>query len=95
MCNNCSCDHQHQCSIVGYFPIGFCCSYCITYDEAQICHCEESETKAVELHSDIKREVKLISATIEGKLLKVVIEQEGEEIPLHIDIKKYIESKKS
>jgi hypothetical protein len=36
-------------------------------------------------------EFKLISSSIEGSLLRVVIENKGEEIPIYIDLKKHLE----
>ncbi len=87
MCNNCNCDNFDKCSIVGYQPIGFCCSYCIICDEHHIClHIEK---KAEEKEKGIE----LVSATVEGNLLKVVIKQKGKEFPIVIDIQRQLGSK--
>ncbi len=84
MCNNCNCDNYNKCSIVGYLPIGFCCSYCIIYDEHHICLNIEKTTQ------EEAEEIKLISSSIEKNLLRVVIKQKGKEIPIYIDLKKQL-----
>ena len=92
MCNNCNCDGYDKCSIVGYLPIGFCCSHCFLYDETRTClltktkHLEESS-----ISKDLEVEFKLISTSIEGSLLRVVIESKGQQIPIYIDLKKHLE----
>ena len=87
MCNNCNCDNFDKCSIIGYMPIGFCCSFCIICDEHHIC-------LHIEKKSEVKeKEIELVSSSIEGNLLKVVIKQEGKEIPIYIDIQKQLNSK--
>ena len=89
MCQNCNCDFFDRCSIVGYMPIGFCCENCFLYDKSTTCLKSKSKSKEEIEVGDIK----LISALIEGQLLKVVIEhQEKEEKTLVIDLKKYLES---
>jgi hypothetical protein len=75
-------------------PIGFCCENCYLYDEYMTCL--SSRTKAIEEKEegveDLK-EIKLVSASIEGNLLKVVITKKAEpEKTLYIDLKKYLES---
>ena len=92
MCNNCNCDGYDRCSIVGYLPIGFCCAHCLLYNETHTClstknkHLEEGESS-----KGLEGEFKLISSAIEGNLLKVVVENKGEEIPIYIDLKKHLE----
>ncbi len=92
MCNNCNCDGYDRCSIVGYLPIGFCCSHCFLYNETHTClltktkHLEEKTTSKVS-----EGDFKLISSSIEGSLLRVVIETKGEELPIYIDLKKHLE----
>lgn len=89
MCQNCNCDFFDRCSIVGYMPMGFCCENCALYDKYTTCLKSKSKNKGETEVGDIK----LISALIEGQLLKVVIEpQEKEEKTLVIDLKKYLES---
>ncbi len=92
MCNNCNCDGYNKCSIVGFFPIGFCCARCYLYNETRTClstktkHLEEGATS-----KGIEGDFKLISSSIEGNLLRVVIENKGKEIPIFIDLKKHLE----
>ncbi|MFW9784440.1 MAG: hypothetical protein ACFFFB_19325 [Candidatus Heimdallarchaeota archaeon] len=70
-------------------PIGFCCENCFLYDEFTICLKSKSKNKETVEIGDLK----LINASIEGQLLKVVIShQEKEEKTLFIDLKKYLES---
>ncbi len=92
MCNNCNCDGYDRCSIVGYLPIGFCCSHCFLYDETHTCLLTKTthlEEKTISKVSEV--EFKLISSSIEGSLLRVVIEAKGEELPIYIDLKKHLE----
>jgi len=94
MCNNCNCDGYDKCSIVGYLPFGFCCSHCFLYNEAHTCL--STKTKRLEEDSasrSIEGELKLISSSIEGGFLRVVIENKGEEIPIDIDLKKHLENR--
>jgi hypothetical protein len=84
MCNNCNCDAYDQCSIVGYMPIGFCCTKCFLYDEAHTC-----------LESSVKGKVskiEAVSAKIEDGVLKVVIKKDEKEVPLVIDLEKQLGS---
>ncbi|MFX1343951.1 MAG: hypothetical protein ACFFAI_02500 [Promethearchaeota archaeon] len=94
MCQNCNCDFFDRCSIVGYMPIGFCCENCYLYDEYTTCL--KSKTKSeLEKEPGVETisEIKLSHASIEGKLLKVIITQKDEkEKTLLIDLKKYLES---
>jgi len=89
MCQNCNCDFFDRCSIVGYMPVGFCCEDCFLHDEHTTCLKSKSKGKEeIEVGN-----IKLINASIEGQLLKVVIEhQEKEEKTLLIDLKKYLQS---
>ncbi len=92
MCNNCNCNGYNKCSIVGYLPIGFCCAHCFLYNETHTCL--STKTKPLEesaISNGSEGEFKLISSTIEGSLLRVVIENKGEEIPIYIDLKKHLE----
>ena len=92
MCNNCNCDAYDKCSIVGYLPIGFCCSHCYLYNEAHTCLLTKTKRMEEETISKVSEgEFKLISSSIEGSLLRVVIEDKGEEIPIYIDLKKHLE----
>lgn len=92
MCKNCSCDNYDKCSIVGYMPIGFCCSLCYLYDEHNVCLNVSKKRDNFTSTTPLRSKIKLISASIEGDLLKVIIDQEGSEIPLYIDLKKYLEN---
>ncbi len=94
MCQNCNCDFFDRCSIVGYMPIGFCCENCHLYDEFVTCLKSKNNVNGeIELKTASIGEIKLINASIEGELLKVVIKQEHErEKTLFIDLKKYLVS---
>lgn len=39
MCNHCDCKNEmhHSCSILGHMPKGFCCEYCIGYENRLTC----------------------------------------------------------
>ncbi|UCC20192.1 MAG: hypothetical protein JSV62_02600 [Promethearchaeota archaeon] len=94
MCKNCNCEYFEKCSIVGFMPVGFCCENCFLYDEYTTCLKSKTRTKE-EKESDYEKMglIKLISASIEGELLKVVIEhEEKKEKTLVIDLNKYLES---
>jgi hypothetical protein len=73
-------------------PIGFCCENCFLYDEHHTCL--ETKSKVKEVKSSVElSEIKLNSASIEGNLLKVVIEDEdAKKRTILIDLKKYLES---
>ena len=92
MCNNCNCDGYDKCSIVGYLPFGFCCSHCFLYNETHTCL--STKTKHLEegtIPKGFDGEFKLISSSIEGSLLRIVVENKGEKIPIYIDLKKHLE----
>jgi len=36
MCN-CDCENYERCSIVGYFPVAFCCSKCVHREAREVC----------------------------------------------------------
>ena len=91
MCNNCNCDHYYQCSIVGFMPIGFCCSECVLYDEMHTCLTTKSKG-SIKLESgetEEKEDIKLISTSIEGNLIKVIIKKMSKEVPILIDLAKH------
>ena len=88
MCNNCNCDNFDQCSIVGYLPVGFCCSNCYLYDEAHTC----LKTKTKYATSEGTEIIEPISTTIEGGLLKVEIKKKGKKVPIYIDLQKQLGS---
>jgi len=73
-------------------PIGFCCENCFLYDD--YCTCLRSKSKInekIELEKEKLGDIKLVGASIEGQLLKIVIEyQKEEEKTLLIDLKKYL-----
>jgi hypothetical protein len=91
VCNNCNCENYDQCSIVGYMPIGFCCSKCVLYDEEHTCL--STKTKRVSEKSVRLKEgeLKPISTSIENGLLRVVIKKNDKEIPVYIDLQKHLE----
>ncbi|MBY9011912.1 MAG: hypothetical protein KGD70_06025 [Candidatus Lokiarchaeota archaeon] len=84
MCNNCNCEAYDQCSIVGYLPIGFCCTKCYVFNEAHTCL--ESKTK------EKVSKIEPVSATIEGGVLRVVIRKNEKEVPLVINLDKHLGS---
>jgi uncharacterized protein YpiB (UPF0302 family) len=75
-------------------PVGFCCESCFLYDEYTTCLKSKTNSNAeVEEKASNLGNIKLISASIEGELLKVVIEHLDEkEKSLFIDLKKYLQS---
>ncbi len=79
--------------MVGYMPVGFCCTRCIIYDEK--CTCLTMPLKSKEKDQiDLENASTIltpISTKIEGGMLKVVLEQEGKKIPIVIDFKKQFE----
>ncbi|MFX1571187.1 MAG: hypothetical protein ACFFB0_00390 [Promethearchaeota archaeon] len=84
MCNNCNCEAYDRCSIVGFMPVGFCCTKCVLYDEEQTC-----------LHASLKGKVSKIepiSTKIEDGVLKVVVKKDNKEIPLVIDLDRQFSS---
>ena len=84
MCNNCNCEAYDQCSIVGYMPVGFCCTKCYLYNEVHTCL--ESRTKGK------VSKIEPVSATIEDGVLKVVVRKDDKEVPLVIDLDKQLGS---
>jgi len=92
MCNNCNCDNYDKCSIVGYMPVGFCCSKCILYDEKHTCLKTKSVRKESGALGENEDPLKPISTSIEEGLLKVVVEKKGKEIPIYIDLQKQLDS---
>ncbi len=88
MCNNCNCDAFDQCSIVGYMPVGFCCSKCVLYDQVHTCLTSKSKPKMGVGESE---RIEPVSTTIEDGLLKVVLKKEKKEFPIYIDLQKQFE----
>ena len=95
MCNSCNCDAYDRCSIVGYMPVGFCCSKCVLYDEHHTCLKTKAKPGYVNAEGEVEEADRFhpISTTIEDGLLKVVISKKGKEIPIVIDIQKQLDSK--
>ncbi|MFX1377415.1 MAG: hypothetical protein ACFFA0_16575 [Promethearchaeota archaeon] len=93
MCQNCNCDFFDRCSIVGYMPIGFCCENCYLYDKNATCLKSQSKIEQEKKPGTQRlEEIKLVNASIEGELLKIVITQKGEkEKTLYIDLKNYLQ----
>jgi len=91
MCNNCNCENYDQCSIVGYMPIGFCCSKCVLYNEEHTCLSTKTK-KLTGKSGEAKEEIlRPISTSIENGLLRVVIKKDDKEIPVYIDLQKHLE----
>ncbi|MFX1365912.1 MAG: hypothetical protein ACFFCE_19370 [Promethearchaeota archaeon] len=84
MCNNCNCEAYDQCSIVGYMPVGFCCTKCDLYDEVHTCLKSRATAKEVKIEA--------VSAKIEGGVLKVVVKKDEKVVPLVIDLDKQLGS---
>jgi len=93
MCNNCNCDNYDKCSIVGYMPVGFCCSKCYLYDEARTCLRGKSVLTVEVEASEEESGIHPVSSEVENGMVKVVIEEKGKKIPIFIDIKKQLEDK--
>lgn len=95
MCNNCNCDAYDRCSIVGYMPVGFCCSKCVLYDEKYTCLKTKARHELLNADGEVDEadQFRPISTTIEDGLLKVVISKKDREIPIVIDIQKQLDSK--
>ncbi|MHA1291345.1 MAG: hypothetical protein ACTSQJ_01605 [Promethearchaeota archaeon] len=91
MCNNCNCDNYDKCSIVGFMPIGFCCSNCYLYDENYTCLKTKTKPKEKNILNNSAKTLIPISTKIEDGLLKVVLKQEDKEIPIIIDLQKHLE----
>lgn len=84
MCNSCNCDGYDQCSVVGYMPVGFCCTKCYLYNEMQTCLKTSTKEKVSKIEP--------ISAKIEDGVLKVVVKKDEKEVPLVIDLDKQLGS---
>ena len=95
MCNSCNCDAYDRCSIVGYMPVGFCCSKCVLYEEKYTCLKTKANPELLNEDGVVEEvdQFHPISTTIEDGLLKVVISKKGREIPIVIDIQKQLGSK--
>jgi hypothetical protein len=95
MCNSCNCDAYDLCSIVGYMPVGFCCSKCVLYEEKYTCLKTKANPEFLNEDGVVEEADQFhpISTTIEDGLLKVVISKKGREIPIVIDIQKQLGSK--
>lgn len=85
MCKSCDCDNYEKCSIVGYMPIGYCCSLCNQYEEHKTCINEED--KEIPVSGSV---IKLIKSEIKDNDLFIIIEKEGKEFKLRIDLKTYL-----
>lgn len=84
MCNNCNCEAYDQCSIVGYMPVGFCCTKCYLYNEEHTCLNSRTKGKVSKIEP--------VSATIVDGVLKVVVMKDEKEVPLVIDLDKQLGS---
>jgi hypothetical protein len=73
-------------------PIGYCCDNCKN-DESITCLKSKAENgEKSKMKTESMAEIKLISTSIEGELLKVIIELKDEkEKTVLIDLKKYLE----
>ncbi len=92
MCNNCNCDNYDQCSIVGYLPVGFCCSKCYLYNEQRTCLSAQSK-KPKKISQTQAEKITPIETKIEAGMLKVIIEKDGKKVPLVIDLKQQLGEK--
>ena len=94
MCNNCNCEGYNRCSIVGYMPVGFCCSKCQLYDEQHTCLNTKTQRKETLSEEDKEKmeELRPVSTTIEDGILKVVIGKKDKEKEIYIDLQKHLES---
>ncbi len=90
MCKDCSCDNYEKCSIVGFMPMGFCCENCILFINECVCNNIAPKTE-IATSKALEGKIKLIHTSIEGEFLKVIIEQEGKKIPIHFDLKKFLD----
>ena len=91
MCKECSCDNYEKCSIVGFMPMGFCCENCILGNNEDACNNIASKVETT-TSKVLNNKMKLLHTSIEGEILKVIIEYKGKKIPIHFDLKKYLES---
>ncbi len=94
MCNNCNCEGYDRCSIVGYMPVGFCCSKCQLYDAQHTCLNTKTQRKETLSEEDKEKmeELRPVSTTIEDGILKVVIGKKDKEKEIYIDLQKHLES---
>jgi len=92
MCNNCNCDGYDQCSIVGYMPVGFCCSKCDLYDEAHTCLKTKTKREIPATEEKIE-DLTPISTSIEDGILKVEIGVKDKKKEIYIDLQKQLGSK--
>lgn len=72
-------------------PIGFCCENCILFSSESVCVNIFSK-KEITKSKTIEDKIILIHASIEDEILKIIIEQEGKRMPLHLDLNKFIAS---
>ena len=70
-------------------PLGFCCENCNLFISECICVNIASKTE-ITTPNAIENSLKLIHTSIEGEILKVIIEREGKKIPIHFDLKKFL-----
>lgn len=94
MCNNCNCNNYEQCSIVGYMPVGFCCSKCQLYDEAHTCLKTKTKREVLNTEEAVERleELTPISTSIEDGILKVEIGVKDKKKEIYIDLQKQLGS---
>jgi len=94
MCNSCNCDNYDKCSIVGYMPVGFCCSKCYLYDEHHTCLNTKTKRKTALTQEDEEKreELKPISTTIENGVVKVVVGKKDKKKEIYIDLQKHLDS---
>jgi hypothetical protein len=74
-------------------PIGFCCSKCNLYDDTRTCLKTLSKRK-----TDVNKRTELIdlhpiSTSIEDGILKVIIAQGDNQIPIYINLQLQFEKK--
>ncbi len=95
MCNNCNCVNYNQCSIVGFMPIGFCCSICQLYNKNHTCLKTKTNRKSAIGKDDKEKleEIRPISTSIEDGILKVVIGKKDKKKSIYIDLQKQFESR--
>ena len=94
MCNNCNCNNYEQCSIVGYMPVGFCCSKCQLYDEAHTCLKTKTKREVLNTEETVGKleDLTPISTSIEDGILKVEIGVKDKKKEIYIDLQKQLGS---
>ncbi len=94
MCNNCNCNNYEQCSIVGYMPVGFCCSKCQLYDEAHTCLKTKTKREVLNTEEAVGKleDLTPISTSIEDGILKVEIGMKDKKKEIYIDLQKQLGS---